>query len=291
MKRFVMLLGLTTLLIYGTACAEQTLVASKAKEPPVIDGDDSDPAWAAAKEIITHDKIANIDIRLKALYADSDIYLLAKFPDVAECRTHKSWVWDKEMEIYVEGNDREDIFQFMWSMKDKPVDLSVYADNDYTADVWYWKALRTDPIGFADDKVHYFAATQVEKVTKIVSKTGKIMYLFRSSDEGVPAFKSVIYEKYQGNMLPRFINQQPSGSLADIKAKGAWQGGWWVIEFKRALNTGYGDDVQFDINKEYIFGVSRFEITGRKNPELELDQPLYACGDVGEVLKLIFEKK
>ncbi len=291
MKRFVMLLGLTTLLIYGAACAEQTLIASKATELPVVDGNASDPAWSAAKEIITHDNIANIDIRLKALYTDKDIYLLVKFPDVTEYRSHKSWVWDKEMEIYVEGNDREDIFQFMWSMEDKPVDLSVYADNDYTADVWYWKALRTDPVGFADDKVHYFSEREIEKATKILSKTGKTMYLLRTSDEGTPAFKSVIYEKYQGDTLSRFINQQPLGSLADIKAKGIWNSGWWVIEFKRALNTGYGDDVQFDINKEYVFGVSRFEVTGSKTPRPEFNEPLYACGDVGEALKLVFEKK
>lgn len=35
---------------------------------------------------------------------------LVKFPDKDESRTHKSWVWDEEHDIYVVGNDEKMYF-------------------------------------------------------------------------------------------------------------------------------------------------------------------------------------
>jgi hypothetical protein len=287
--RIFFILGIFIFLFFPYLWSDQTLVAKKVKEMPVVDGEDKDSCWKEAKEIVTLDKIAKIGVRLKAVYDDKDICFLVKFPDKDESRTHKSWVWDEERDIYVVGNDREDVFQFVWSMKEKPVDLSIYADNSYKADVWYWKAFRTDPTGFADDRILYLSEEETEEATKLKSESGKDMYLLRRGDQGEPAYQSKIYGEYQGDVVPRFVRRTPSGSRSDIKAKGKWKDGFWTIEFCRALKTNHNDDIQFDINKEYIFGISRYEIAGR-DIDLTLTQPLYGCGDVGEELKLIFEK-
>jgi hypothetical protein len=45
--------------------------------------------------------------------------------------------------------------------------------------------------------------------------------------------------------------------------------------------------VQFDAEQSYLFGVSRYEIAGRK-PNPALQQPLYGAGDITEHLRLIF---
>ena len=87
--------------------------------------------------------------------------------------------------------------------------------------------------------------------------------------------------------MPRFTNSIPAGSRADVKAKGVWSYGRWTIEFARTLQTGNGDDIQFDVSKDYLFGVSRYEIAGRE-PALELKQPLYGSGDISEALTLRF---
>ena len=115
------------------------------------------------------------------------------------------------------------------------------------------------------------------------------MYLQRMGDKGKPAYKSEIKLDYQGDNIPQFKKQTPSGSRADIKAKGVWRNENWTIEFARTLNTGYPDDVQFDFTKKYFFGVSRFEIAGRK-PNPKSTQPLYGSGDVSEALYLVFAK-
>ncbi len=114
------------------------------------------------------------------------------------------------------------------------------------------------------------------------------MSLIRKGDSGTPAYKSEIPVKYDSDIVHRFISQAPTGSRADIKAKGKWKNGIWTIEFGRALDTGNSDDIRFELNNNYQFGVSRYEIGGRK-PNPELDQPLYGSGDISEIITLVFQ--
>lgn len=270
--------------------AEQALIAYKTEVTPVIDGQGTDTSWAVAKEIITHDKIADIDVSIKALYTDKSIYFLVKFPDSDESRAHKSWKWNKKFDAYEGDIDREDVFQFVFMMGDNPGELSVFSDNEYKADVWFWKACRTDPVGYADDKMNILSKKEIEKANPIISRSGNKMYLFRPQDKGTSSFEPKLYDEYSGDYVPGFITKLPLGSAADIKAKGIWKEKFWTIEFSRALDTGNDDDIQFILKKEYLFGVSRYEISGKDKPDPKISQPLYGCGDVGERLKLTFEK-
>ncbi len=267
--------------------ADQTLVAVKAERGPVIDGIGSDPVWARAVEIITHDNVADIDITLKAVHTKKEFFFLVNFPDPDESRDHKCWTWAKDKKLYVLGKDREDVFVFKWNMDSKPVDLSIYADNPYKADIWFWKADRTDPAGYADDKIQVLSPEYSKRTSKLTNATGRTMYLSRKGDSGVSAYKTNVPGKYEGDMVHRFISQVPTGGRADIKAKGVWKDGKWTIEFGRALSTGNNDDIQFDLKKGYQFGISRYEIAGRK-PNKESTQPLYGSGDTGEIITLIF---
>jgi len=269
--------------------AEQNIAATKVAAPPVIDGAADETVWQQVKEYITHDKVADIPITLKAVYTDTEIFFLVTFPDADESITHKSWVWDKDSQLYQQGPDREDCFVLKWNMAQAPVDLSVKADNSYIADIWFWKACRSNPVGYADDKYDQYDENEIPKSMKVISKSGKTMYIRRDGDSGMATCEDIIYPDYQGDNLARFKYLAPTGSRADVKAKGKWSDGKWTIEFSRALNTGNSDDVQFDISKEYLFGVSRYEIAGRE-PDPNLGQPLYGCGDVGEALMLQFEK-
>ena len=104
---------------------------------------------------------------------------------------------------------------------------------------------------------------------------------------GQAAYKSHIQVEHTKDMLNQFKNKTPSGSRANIKAKGQWLNNQWCIEFSRALNTGEIDDLQFNLSKKYLFGISRYEIAGR-NPDPKLTQPLYGSGDISEKLELVF---
>ena len=174
-----------------------------------------------------------------------------------------------------------------WAMDKEISDLSIHADKPYTADIWFWKANRTDPAGYADDKIQLLNPTKMPKSMKLRSKSGKPMFLRRKGDKGKPTYKSKLYVDYSGDEIPQFENQNPSGSRADIRAKGAWENNQWCIEFSRSLKTGQDDDIQFDVSQSYFFGVSRYEVAGKK-PNPKLSQPLYGAGDVSERLFLTF---
>ena len=273
----------------ASSSAEQILLAEKVAEPPVIDGKDNDPVWNKAEQVITQDQANNLSIAAKAIYTTQDIFILVKFKDPDESRTHKSWQWDKGLSLYKVDYDREDIFVIKWNMNPEPTDLSIYSDDPYLADIWYWKACRTDPVGYADDKTHKLKSEKERDATELKSKSDKAIYLIRSADKGTSAYKMDMKMDYQSEVLPRYINRQPTGSRADVKAKGNWRDGEWTIEFARALDTGNQDDVQFEVDKKYLLGVSRYEIAGRP-PNEKLSQPLYGTGDINEALWLHFMK-
>ena len=273
--------------VASSGLAEQSLVAIPVAEPPLIDGSANDPAWQNVPGITTLDKTSGLPIRIKAIYTGTEIFFQVSFPDPDESRTHKSWVWDEKRSIYTVGNDREDIFIIKWNMEPEPVDLSINSASPYRADIWYWKACRTDGAGYADDKSHVYSRTEERDATEIISSSGETMYLLRTGDEGESAYKAVLISEYEGDILPRYTLQQPTGSRSDVRARGVWQNGEWTIELGRKLLTHNQDDIQFSPGKKYLFGVSRYEIAGRK-PNAKLTDPLYGTGDVNEILWLEF---
>ncbi|MCB1196158.1 hypothetical protein KDK77_08225 [bacterium] len=256
---------------------------------PAIDGM-PDPVWDKAEGICVWDSIAQINVHIKAVYTADKIFFLVRFNDPTESRQHKVWHWNTAEDMYIQGFEREDTFIFKWNMEEKPVDLSIYADNEYYADIWFWKADRTDPVGYADDKMHIFSDEKMNKSTEIITRTGATMYLSRTGDEGREAYFSSLPTLYEGDTVHHYNHCPPDGSRADIQAKGVWNNNQWTIEFSRALQTGNADDISFDTGKTYLFGISRYEIAGGL-PEPDWNQPLYNAGDVNNAITLIFDKE
>jgi hypothetical protein len=173
-------------------------------------------------------------------------------------------------------------------MKDKEVDRSNFSDDLYTADVWYWKGNRTDPVGYADDKHHILAAEPGKKAKELKSKSGKTRHLMRIGDAGKSAQKKQIFTEYQGDVISQYSIVNPEGSRADIRAKGTWKNGVWTIEFGRKLRTGNADDLQLDpaSGKKYLFGVS---IAGLYANKIDKTAPhWYGQGRISEPLYLVF---
>jgi len=269
--------------------AEQIVKSRKVSQGPMVDGLEKENVWKGVDAVTTFDPIAQLEITIKSVYTDSTVYFLVSFPDKDESRLHRCWVWDKEQQMYVEGPKREDVFVFKWKLDDATKDLSIYSDEPYKADIWYWKANRTDPQGFADDKIQILTQYSEKNSFEVTSKSGRKMYIQRKGDAGRSTYKTKIYVDYEGDMVQRYILRQPDSSRADVRAKGVWENGRWTIEFSRALVTGNGDDVNFyNIDKSYGFGVSRYEIAGR--PPENSEQPLFGSGDITEMLTLEFQK-
>lgn len=271
----------------GSAAATE-VVAMRVDQAPAIDGNGQDAAWAKAGSVTVNDAVANIPLTLKTVYTGDNIYWLVSFPDDAPNREHKTQHWNQDAGYYVTGPEREDTFIFKWALFGTAENLTVPAERSYQADIWFWKAVRTDPVGYADDKLQVYSSNRLPKSKRVLSTRGRPFYLTRSGDQGTAAYQVALYPAYEGDHLPKYTVSEPSGSRADVRAKGQWHNGRWTIEFARKLTTGHVDDVQFETDKTYTFGVSRFEIAARPiNPNIE--EPRFGAGEIGELLSLRFQ--
>jgi hypothetical protein len=285
----ILVVILAIMFFAGIAQSSQNLIAVQVKDAPIINGSVNDAAWKSAKSITVKDNRVDEEVTIKAVYTSDMIFFSVRFPDPEEDRLHKPWVWDKGLEVYKLGSQREDTFTFKWNMEGKEVDLSNYSDDQYTADVWYWKANRTDPVGYSDDKTHVLASTPGKKAKELVSKSGNKNYLMRIGDAGTSAQKKRLLTSYQGDVQDQYVTRKPAGSRADILARGVWKNGFWTIEFGRKLDTTHNDDIQFNPGSKtkYQFGIS---VAGLYGEKVDKAKPhVYGQGRLSDNLYLIFQ--
>ncbi|HRR06631.1 MAG TPA: ethylbenzene dehydrogenase-related protein [Victivallales bacterium] len=159
------------------------------------------------------------------------IFLYVDFLDETEKRTYKSWQWDAINQSYIESNDEESIFAIILRSEENN-------NSSDTADIWLWRAFMSDPAELAED---FYAIIKNNRISKL------------ERDAGALCWEPIYYENFKGEKLPRFKHKTPSGSYADVSAKGIWKDGHWKIIFSRKLNTEHPDDIVLEKNKKYSF--------------------------------------
>lgn len=269
---------------------EMILVSIPVAEGPSIDGHANEPLWATAPAITTLDYSSQRPISLKSVYTADEVFFLITYPDDAPSETHKTWVWDAKEEIYREGTDREDVFVFKWSMAGNDANLTLRNPAPHHADIWFWKAFRTNPAAYADDKWHIASPESGPHSRRFTTTQSDLLYFRRWGDAGNPAFEERFFYEYNGATLIKYFPQPPTGSRGDVRAKGVWHDGQWSIEFARKLDTGHDDDVTFTPGGVYLFGVARYAMA-YDTPHQEWSQPLYRTGDVFDRLLLAVTTK
>lgn len=282
--------------------ARTILSASKIKEPITIDGLANEPAWQKTPHLKTNVRsgsIGDIEATLHALYDDDYFYLHVEWPDPTMSASKNQWL--RTDEGWSKGND-EDRFSIIWNIDDSVKGFNIAGcamlchgdrmftnDADERADVWHWKAGRTNPVGYADDQFMNSIVVEEDSpahaewtgrhsdpkssggyISNKNSKgTGPRYYepdplddedgLFITKDE-IDSGEAV--ELLPGTTLPPgttvpgYILEKPVGSRGDIQAAGVWKDGKWSLELKRKLATNTSDDVHFDISDTYRFGIA-----------------------------------
>lgn len=209
----------------------------KIKFPPFLDGIAVDKCWqiTPAEKILVPQKTGMEDFTLKACSDGKKIFFLIQYLTKTEERKHQSWHWDPVLQAYIPGKEKEETLTIILAKKPK---------GNKEADVWIWRAGRTDPVNKADD-LFYLESHQQSTFPKAI-----IM------DKGTNCWFSKYFGDYAGAQLPRFYNRMPKGSVADVSAKGTWDKNHLNIEFSRKLQTGQKDDIQLD-NGTYFIQIYR----------------------------------
>ncbi len=204
-----------------------------------------------------------VTVELKAGVADGRFYLAARYPDDAADTVHKPW--ELRGERYQRGNQLEDMFAVRFHMSGE-FNRSMLSTSEYSTDVWLWSAARTNPSGVAEDMVHSFTTRLTESAAEYETKAGTVIYISKRRDAGNAPYEMRQRPREQaGNRVPSFEPAQPGGSVADVAAKGVWQGGIWHLEFGRALDTGHADDVAFAPGTKLLGQIAVFNRGGEEH--------------------------
>lgn len=250
MKRH--LLGISTILLCGLLGAAhadtQTITIGKLKAAPQVDGSADDWKDIAGAQIpLTYLGKPELTktVTLKAGVFGDEVFFYSEWEDSTEDTQHKPHVWDEAQQKYVEGPQREDRFALEFAM-DGDYDANWFSGKEFKADMWNWKAGRTNPMGIAHDKMTIISKQAMEGSYKATLPDGATLYILRPTDAGEEPYESKRYFKKQQDVMPKYVAREPLlKGMDDIKAKGVWKDGKWYLEQSRKLDTQQTDDVRF----------------------------------------------
>lgn len=147
-------------------------------------------------------------------------------------------------------------------------------------DLWQWRAARSNAVGYAsDDWVLEYRNGDAGQSPFFNPPKPQFMY-----DEKLTGFRAIPESQLRarlgqsalidknnavpidgkapfaaGDLLPQYLLRQPNGSAADVQAFGQYVDGHWVVEMRRKLNTGQGDDKVFKVGTAYPIGLGLFD--------------------------------
>ncbi len=263
MHRLIWLYICLLFLIPSFASAFQTIPVRTLSAAPVLDGSSSDWGDSGFVDIplVQTPEDGKSDVTSVSVMAGVHgeyFFLYAQWKDGKGNLIHKPFVWDETEERYVRGPQREDRFSIQFAMEGEYT-TQWFAGNEFKADMWHWKSSRTNPAGLAHDKMTIITSEPVKRAYKTIAQNGKTVYLYRPSDAGTKIYTSTRYSKKQDPVMPKYtVLPNPSGSIADVKAKGVWKDGMWHLEIKRLLNTGNDDDLVFEKGQSVKAGIGIF---------------------------------
>ena len=182
-------------------------------------------------------------MQLTAAIHGDRIYLLAIWDDPTKDDLHKPYQWNEATHSYDKTERMEDRFAIAFAMSGD-FSANKLDGSEFTADVWHWKANRSNPAGLAHDKWWRVSRTPFERSREFRTIDGGTVYIARPSDAGDQLYKPVRYHLKQQDVMPLYeVNLQAQGSIADVSVKGVWRDGRWYLELSRRLDTGHADDV------------------------------------------------
>lgn len=312
MKKVVMVFLLIALI--GAFAALQTPVAqTKSKGDLVLTskkvksapGDAGSSVWNQAKEakiVLTgagsvEGKV--IELKTKSVYTGDEIFFRFEWPDKDKSMNKNRWKFSGGKWTKIKGDEDRlgVVFEINRIDKFATKGCAVLCHNESKnekewyyavssskekADMWHWKAVRSNPVGFAEDGfVTTNPSKKPEEGRKRDASNDTKAKSNRTKDKSGPAYMQdpskpasipdslLVAQAVEiksnpgfkdGDEIPGYMLYTDwKGSFADVKTKGVWQNGKWTVMMSRKLETGYDDDVQFNTRKKYPFALAVFD--------------------------------
>ncbi|MDT8399650.1 MAG: ethylbenzene dehydrogenase-related protein [Pseudomonadales bacterium] len=258
-------------------------VSTYTSTSPTIDGG-MDEVWesAVALTVVVRRAFGGTDPRevvLRALHTEDSLYVLAQWPDPTRSDLRDPYIWHAESERYERPTLADDQFALEFPLEGEFQVSMLPEGKSFSADVWHWKAGRSNLDGWVDDKRHIISTEPVDGALPYQLGGRAVIYIARPMDAGMASYKEVEPpESFRGDILPSYEiqAQAPSDSQLDIRGKGVHDGIGWTLEMTRRFNTGNTDDAVIDPRQEIFCAIA------------VLDNELYWQHSVSQKLVLRF---
>lgn len=167
-----------------------------------------------------------------------------------------------------------------WDKVKAAADIAKLKSAGKYLDLWQWRAARSNAVGHASDdfvleyrngdagRSPFFNppkpqfmydqnATGFRAIpeSQLQAKMGQAALIEKKN--AVPLDSNVTFNA--GDLLPQYLQREPQGSAADVQAFGRYIDGHWVVELRRKLNTGNGDDKVLRPGTAYPIGFGIFD--------------------------------
>lgn len=256
--------GALMVMIISGPVAGETITVHRLAAAPVLDGNGADWSAVPGTVVALHKSkpdgtAATESILIKGGVHGEHVCFYLEWQDTSPDLLHKPWQWDSAQQKYVAGPQREDRLALQFATGgDYSTDW--LSGNAFTADMWHWKASRSNPLGLAHDKSTTISAQKLLRAYTGTSRDGGALYIARPSDSGDKLYSRKRYRKFVADLMPKYVlSEAPNGSVADIEARGVWADGKWRLELRRKLNTGNPDDVVFTLGEATVGGLAVFD--------------------------------
>ncbi len=284
------------------------LVSKKVKSEPTDAGSSQWNKAKQAKIVLTgsgsfEGKI--IEQKAKSVHTKDEIFFLFEWPDKNKSMDKNSWKFSGGKFAKVKAN--EDRLGVLWeinridkfankgcailchneSKNNKEWYYSVNSQRE-KADLWHWKAVRSNPVGYTEDGfVIENPSKEPEKGrkrdagSKTKAKSNRTKDKLKPSHMQDPSKSASIagsllvteaveikdYSAFkEGDVIPGYmLHPVWKDSFADVKTTGVWKDGKWTVMMSRKLKTGHDDDVQYNTRKKYSFSIGVFDNSGAEH--------------------------
>jgi uncharacterized protein YbaA (DUF1428 family) len=311
-KLFVILiasLAIVVLTIYSGSLAatkadkgDLVVVSKEVSSAPT---DASSPQWKEAEKariVLTGAGAVEGNkntIKVRSVYTKDEIFFLFQWHDYNKSMNKNAWKFTGGEWVKKKGDEDRlgMVFEIYRINKFATKGCTVFCHNEpkdqekwyyavdspkEKADMWHWKAVRSNPVGYTEDGyVTTNPSKKPEEGRKRDEGSDTKAKSNRTKDKSKPAYmqdpskppsiegsllvKEAVpisdYSKFkEGDEIPGYMLYPDwQNSFADVKTIGVWENGTWTVMMRRKLNTGYDDDLQFNTRKTYPFGLAVFD--------------------------------
>jgi hypothetical protein len=276
----------------GTRGLVGTIESASVETAPTIDGDGSDTVWENGTALTVG--AGAVDVDITSVFTTTDIYFRATWSDSTESVGKKEWSFNVVSNEWEQDGD-EDRLALTWNISTTDFNtqgcgvichppLMNTSTPGETMDTWHWKAARTNPSGWLDDK--FFNSTdrqgdnknsggysdnkQTLDFTDDPANSTDVPMYWEPLATGADALSITQAEIDAGEtklittafangalvdedstvldnatLIPGYYSSRPTGSRGDVEAKATFASGAWTLEWGRSLDTGNSDDIQF----------------------------------------------